>query len=134
MGITSISQVGRSYSQNFKKEKEYFDALNNETFPIERGYYLSDDDILRRHVITKVMCDFELEFEPVEKQFGIEFDKYFSLAIKGMDEFISDGLVEIKNRKLTITQMGRLLIRNIAMNFDGYLERKEDTARYSRTV
>ncbi len=134
MGITSISQVGRSYSQNLKKEKEYFDALNNETFPIERGVYLTDDDLLRRHVITKVMCDFELDFSTVEKQFGIEFDKYFSNAIKGMDEFIGDGLVEIKNRKLTVTLMGRLLIRNIAMNFDGYIERKEDTARYSRTV
>jgi hypothetical protein len=30
--------------------------------------------------------------------------------------------------------MGRLLVRNVAMNFDGYLERQEDSARYSRTV
>jgi len=134
MGITSISQIGRSYSQNNKKEKDYFDAINNETFPIERGVYLTDDDILRRHVISKIMCDFELEFKPVEKQFGIEFEKYFDSALRGMDEFIADDLVKIENRKLTITQMGRLLIRNIAMNFDGYIERKEDTARYSRTV
>ncbi len=134
MGITSISQIGRSYTQNLKKEQEYFDALNNETIPIERGVYLTDDDILRRHVITKVMCDFELDFELVDKQFGIEFEKYFNYGINGMEEFIDDGLVEIQNRRLTVTQMGRLLIRNIAMNFDGYIERKEDTARYSRTV
>ena len=134
MGITSISQIGKSYTQNLKKEREYFDALNNETVPIERGVYLTDDDILRRHVITKVMCDFELDFELVDKQFGIESEKYFANGIKGMDEFIGDGLVNIQNRRLTVTQMGRLLIRNIAMNFDGYIERKEDTARYSRTV
>lgn len=134
MGITSISQIGRSYTQNLKKEKEYFDELNDETLPIERGVYLSDDDILRRYVITKVMCDFELNFELIEKQFNIEFEKYFSHALEVMDEFIDDGLVEIKNRKLLVTQMGRLLIRNIAMNFDGYIERKEDIARYSRTV
>ena len=134
MGITSISQVGKSYTQNFKKEKEYFDSLDNETIPIERGVYLTDDDILRRHVITKVMCDFELDFGMIDKQFGIEFEKYFDNGIKGMEEFIGDGLVEIQDRKLTITEMGRLLIRNIAMNFDGYIERKEDTARYSRTV
>jgi len=134
MGITSISQIGRSYSQNLKKEHEYFDALNNETLPIERGIYLTEDDILRRHVITKVMCDFELDFSSVEKRFGIEFEKYFDVALNGMQEFIDDGLAEITNRKLVITQMGRLLIRNIAMNFDGYIERKEDQARYSRTV
>ncbi len=134
MGITSISQIGKSYSQNLKKEREYFDTLNNETLPIERGVYLTEDDILRRHVISKVMCDFELDFESVEKQFDIEFEKYFGLALNGMQEFINDGLAEITNRKLEVTQMGRLLIRNIAMNFDGYIERKEDQARYSRTV
>ena len=123
MGITSICQIGRSYSQNFKKEREYFDALNNETLPIERGVYLTEDDILR-HVITKVMCDFELDFKHVEKQFNIEFEEYFSLALNGMQEFIDDGLVEIKNNKLIVTQMGRLLIRNIAMNFDGYIEQR----------
>lgn len=134
MGITSISQIGKSYSQNLKKESDYFDALNNETFPIERGVYLTEDDILRRHVITKVMCDFELDFKSVEGQFDIEFEKYFGLALNGMQELIDDGLLEITNRKLVVTQMGRLLIRNIAMNFDGYIERKEDQARYSRTV
>ncbi|MFA7228095.1 MAG: oxygen-independent coproporphyrinogen III oxidase [Melioribacteraceae bacterium] len=134
MGITSISQVGRSYTQNMKKEREYFDSLNNETFPVERGIYLSDDDVLRRHVITKVMCDFELDFQSVEKEFNIEFENYFGTALNGMSEFIDDGLVEIKEKKLIVTQMGRLLIRNIAMSFDGYIERNEDKARYSRTV
>jgi len=134
IGITSISQVGRSYAQNVKKEKEYFDSLDNETLPIERGYYLTDDDILRRFVITRIMCDFELDFSLVEKKFNIEFEKYFGKSLEGLIEFMADGLVEIKNRKLIVTQMGRLLIRNIAMNFDGYIERKEDNARYSRTV
>ncbi len=134
MGITSISQVGKSYVQNKKREKEYFDSLNDQTLPIERGVYLSDDDVLRRHVITKVMCDFELDFASIENQFSIEFENYFGNALNGMKEFIDDGLVSLSNRKLEVTQMGRLLIRNIAMNFDGYIERKEDKARYSRTV
>lgn len=133
-GITSISQVGKSYVQNKKREKEYFDSLNDQTLPIERGVYLTDDDVLRRHVITKVMCDFELDFARIENQFSIEFENYFGYALNGMKEFIDDGLVSLSNRKLEVTQMGRLLIRNIAMNFDGYIERKEDTARYSRTV
>jgi oxygen-independent coproporphyrinogen-3 oxidase len=80
------------------------------------------------------MCDFELDFNSVESLFNINFKKYFSLALEGLNEFILDGLVEIQNNKLTVTQMGQLLIRNIAINFDGYIERKEDIARYSRTV
>ncbi len=134
MGITSISQLGRVYAQNVKKEKEYFDALNNEVLPTERGYYLTDDDLLRRYVITRVMCDFEIDFNSIDKKFNIEFEKYFERGLNQLVEFIADGLVEIKNRKLTVTEMGRLLIRNIAMCFDGYIERKEDKAKYSRTV
>lgn len=134
MGITSISQIGKCYSQNVKKEKEYFNLIEEGTFPIERGFYLSDDDLLRRHVITKVMCDFELDFESVEKQFGIEFNKYFESSLKGVAEFIDDGLIKLSDRSLEVTNMGRMLVRNIAMNFDAYLERKDSNARYSRTV
>jgi oxygen-independent coproporphyrinogen-3 oxidase len=47
---------------------------------------------------------------------------------------INDELVTVSENKIHVTEMGRLLIRNIAMNFDGYIERKEDTAKYSRTV
>ncbi len=134
LGITSISQIGRCYAQNVKKEKEYFNSLEESTFPIERGVYLTDDDLLRRYVITKVMCDFELDFDSVDKKFGIEFEKYFETGLEAMDEFIKDGLVKLEDRKLIVTGMGRLLIRNIAINFDGYIERKEDTGKYSRTV
>jgi len=62
MGITGISQLQRVYAQNYKTEKEYFTALDNETLPIVKGYRLNDDDVLRRHVIMRLMCDFELDF------------------------------------------------------------------------
>ncbi len=133
-GITSISQIGRSYSQNVKKENEYFTLLNDSRLPVERGYYLSDDDLLRRHVITKIMCDFELDFGEVEKLYPVEFEKYFAVSIEGLKEFMDDGLVKLSDRKIVITEIGRLLIRNIAMNFDKYIEQKTDKAKYSRTV
>jgi oxygen-independent coproporphyrinogen-3 oxidase len=134
MGITSIGQLADTYAQNVKKEKEYFELIDNGQLPVERGYKLNEDDLLRRHVITKVMCDFELNFDEIEKKFDINFEEYFAWGIKNLQENIDDGLVIMRDRKFEVTQMGRLLIRNIAMNFDGYIERKEDTARYSRTV
>ncbi len=134
MGITSISQFGDVYAQNVKTEKEYFDALDNSRLPVFKGYKMNEDDILRKYVIMKVMCDFELSFEEVEKKFGIEFEKYFAWGLNNLKEMIDDGLVKIENRKLTVNEMGRLLIRNVAINFDGFIERKEDTAKYSRTV
>jgi oxygen-independent coproporphyrinogen-3 oxidase len=133
-GITSISQIGRIYAQNLKTEKEYAAALNRKELPVLKGYLLNDDDILRRYVIMKLMCDFSLDFASVDKKFSIRFEDYFSWGLKKLNEMIEDNLVTIENRRLNITEMGRLLIRNVAMCFDGYLERNQDTARYSRTV
>ncbi len=134
MGITSISQFGRIYAQNHKQEKTYLAALDKGLLPTARGYTLNEDDLLRRHVITRLMCDFELDFRSVEKTFDIEFENYFSWGLGNLREMISDNLIVFGDRMFKVTPMGRLLIRNIAMNFDGYIERQEDSARYSRTV
>ena len=134
LGITGISQFGRIYSQNEKTEKKYYSALDENRLPISKGYYLNDDDVLRRKVIMKIMCDFQLDFAEIENEFGIDFEKYFAWGLKNLREMIDDDLVEIKDKKLIVKNTGRLLIRNVAMNFDGFIERNQDQMKYSRTV
>lgn len=134
MGITSISQFGRIYAQNAKTEKAYFDALDKGVPPTVKGVRLDEDDLLRRKVITDLMCNFELDFKAIEAEFDIEFGRYFKWGLQNLKEMIEDGLIWIEDDILRVTEMGRMLIRNIAINFDGYIERKEDHARYSRTV
>ncbi len=134
MGITSISQFGRIYAQNIKDEKSYFGALEKGLLPTAIGVHLNDDDLLRREVIIRLMCNFELDFLEIEDKFNIEFERYFKWGLDNLKEMIADELVLIKGRKILVTDMGRFMIRNIVMNFDGYMERKEDTAKYSRTV
>jgi oxygen-independent coproporphyrinogen-3 oxidase len=134
MGITSISQLKNVYAQNYKTEKEYYSALDNEKLPTVKGYKLTEDDHLRREVIMKLMCNFELDFSPIEEQFNIDFKKYFAWGLNNLKEMEVDDLVEISDKGFKVKNMGRMLIRNIAINFDGYIERKEDKAKYSRTV
>jgi oxygen-independent coproporphyrinogen-3 oxidase len=134
LGITSISQFGNVYSQNYKTEKEYYSALDDNKFPILRGYEMTQDDIIRKEVIMKIMCDFELDFNSIEKKFNINFEEYFKYGLNNLGDLLSDGLISLKERKISVSEMGRLLIRNVAMNFDGFLERKEDVGKYSRTV
>ncbi len=134
MGITSISQLKNVYAQNYKTEKEYYSALDNEKLPTAKGYQLSEDDHLRREVIMRLMCDFELDFKKIENQFKINFKEYFAWGLNNLKEMQADDLVEISDSGIKVKNMGRMLIRNIAINFDGYIERKEDTAKYSRTV
>jgi oxygen-independent coproporphyrinogen III oxidase len=133
-GITGISQLQNIYAQNLKTEKEYCAAIDNGILPTSKGYRLNEDDHIRRYVIMRLMCDFELDFTVVEKKFNIDFNSYFASGLTGLKDFLDEGLVKIENNLLTVTKTGQLLIRNIAMNFDGYIERKEDTGRYSKTV
>ncbi|HRI47040.1 MAG TPA: oxygen-independent coproporphyrinogen III oxidase [Ignavibacteriaceae bacterium] len=133
-GITAISQLEKVYAQSVRTEKEYYSAIDKGEIPTHKGYQLNDDDILRRYVIMKIMCDFELNMKEVGDKFGINFKEYFKFGLDNLNEMIEDELVSIDNDLISISEMGRLLIRNIAINFDGYIERKEDTARYSRTV
>jgi oxygen-independent coproporphyrinogen-3 oxidase len=134
MGITSISQLKNVYAQNYKTEKEYYSSLDNGDLPTSKGYRLTDDDHLRREVIMKLMCNFELDFKSIEDQFKIDFKKYFAWGLSNLKEMETDDLVEISDNGIKVKNMGRMLIRNIAINFDGYIERKEDTAKYYRTV
>jgi oxygen-independent coproporphyrinogen-3 oxidase len=133
-GVTSISQLKNIYAQNFKTEKEYYTAIDNETIPTAKGYRLTNDDHLRREVIMQLMCNFELKFKAIEDQFKIDFKTYFASGLNNLKEMENDELVDLTDDGIFVKDMGRLLIRNIAMNFDGYIERKEDTAKYSRTV
>ena len=134
MGVTSISQLPRVYSQNHKQEKSYYDSIDNGLIPIARGYSMNEDDIIRRKVVMNLMCHFVLEFQSIEDEFGIDFNKYFAWGLENLKEFAGDGLVTMDDNKIVVTEIGRLMIRTIAMNFDGYIERQVDKTKYSRTV
>jgi oxygen-independent coproporphyrinogen-3 oxidase len=134
MGITSISQLKNIYAQNYKTEKEYYKSLDDGIIPTAKGYRLTEDDHIRHDVIMRLMCNFELDFKSVEDTFNIDFKEYFKWGLSNLKEMEEDKLIIMNDDGIIVKDMGRLLIRNIAMNFDGYIERKEDKAKYSRTV
>ena len=134
-GVSGIGMLSDLYIQNYKTFKEYYACLDEGTLPIMRGIVLNEDDRLRREVITELMCNFKLEKKPVEEKYGIHFDRYFAEAFKALKSFEADNLIDLKEDALIITESGRLLIRNIAMNFDAYLQKKDDNKPdFSRTV
>jgi oxygen-independent coproporphyrinogen III oxidase len=134
-GITSIGMLSDLYIQNFKKFPEYYEAIDNGRLPVMRGIRLNEDDLLRRDVITRLMCNFQLEKKAIELQYGINFNNYFEHALKSLETFQEDGLVKLETDHIRVLPAGRLLIRNIAMNFDAYLMKKEkNKPKFSRTV
>ncbi|MBS0308437.1 MAG: oxygen-independent coproporphyrinogen III oxidase, partial [Proteobacteria bacterium] len=138
-GVSAIGAVGATYSQNVKTLDAYYDRLDNNELPIERGIKLSMDDILRRFIIQMLMCNFELSIASIEQGYPITFAQYFAAELTSLREMERDGLLVIEPDWLTVTQKGRLLIRNICMAFDRYLAAAPKTIRiepqrYSKTI
>ncbi len=136
IGATSISQLQRAYSQNVKTDQEYIQLIAQNKFPVERGILLTHDDLLRRKVITELMCNNVVYKKRIEEEFDIEFDQYFRDSIRKLQEFIQDGLLTLQDDKIQVEQTGRLVVRNIAMAFDAYIEEdlRKQKQMYSRTV
>jgi oxygen-independent coproporphyrinogen-3 oxidase len=134
LGATSISQVGNCYVQNKHELPDYYQMIEEGRIPTWRGYELNSEDILRRHIITRIMCDFELTFADVEKEFDVDFKKNFALELSELEPMTKDNLLTISDEGLVVSDLGRILIRNIAMVFDTYLRKPEKEMRFSKTI
>ncbi len=139
VGISSIGDVQGAFVQNVKKLSTYNAAIDAGRFPVERGYALTEDDTLRRHVITEIMCNARLDTADVERRFGLPFATAFAtemaeLTAKG--GLVDDGLVELSPGWIRLTPLGRRFVRNVAMVFDRHLRETKASERpvFSRTV
>jgi len=133
MGITSIGQVANSYSQNVKDLESYYEQIDKGQLPVYRGVELSNDDILRREVISQLICHFSLSFSDIEKKFDLDFHEYFSTELESLQQFCEDELITITTDQIEVLPKGRLLIRNICMEFDFYL-RQSNSQRFSKVI
>jgi len=120
-GISAISAVGATYSQNVKTLDEYYEHIEQNELPIARGIKLSMDDLLRRIIIQMLMCNFELSVSSIELAYPISFHTYFASELEKLRELEQNGLLTIDDEWISVTLKGRLLIRNICMVFDRYL-------------
>ncbi|CAA6819181.1 MAG: Coproporphyrinogen III oxidase, oxygen-independent (EC [uncultured Thiotrichaceae bacterium] len=134
MGVSAISNINNSYSQNAKDLDAYYAGLDNNDLPIIRGYRLNEDDLIRREIIQQLSCQFELDFKPVEDKFGIQIKEYFASELEQLALMGGDDLLALQEDSIQITPKGRLLIRNICMVFDAYLKTQQSNQRFSKTI
>jgi oxygen-independent coproporphyrinogen III oxidase len=141
-GVSAISAVASTYSQNVKTLDAYYDAIDKNELPIVRGIRLNMDDVLRRLIIQRLMCNFELSIASIETAYPITFTSYFERELESLHQLEQDGLLVLDGEWLNVTTRGRLLIRNICMVFDRHLQTAPQPAgtpvaaplRYSKTI
>jgi len=135
IGLTSIGEGEKYYAQNTKDMKVYENSIENGKLPFERGIALSDDDYIRKAVIMELMANFSIDIARVEATHNINFSEYFADAIESLQEFIDANLVTLSKDKLKVSETGTLLIRNIAMPFDAYMQKYSGSKKsFSKTV
>ena len=133
LGLSAIGKVGNSYVQNLRTLDEYYACLDQDMLPVEKGFDLNQDDLIRRQIIMDMMCSTGVDFESVENQYGISFRDYFANELQTMDAYASEGLVGVTDNAIRVLPKGRLFVRAFGMAFDGYLA-KQTAAKYSRLI
>jgi len=137
LGVSAISHIGDSYSQNPRDLPGWEIAIDQERLPVWRGIALTFDDVLRTDVIQSVMCHGTIDIAAVEHRFDIDFASYFAESLSRLQQLADDGLLILEDARISATSRGRFLLRIIAMCFDRYLQlptSSDVTARYSKAI
>ena len=98
VGVSGIGDVRGAFAQNEKKLSRYYEVLDEGRFPVERGYALDRDDLIRRETITRLMCNLWLDTKAIEREFGIDFAEYFApelTALAAPEGPVAHGFVTI---------------------------------------
>ena len=134
LGVSAIGRVGPIYGQNAKTLDDYYDHLNQGRLPVVRGLALSRDDLLRRTVIMSLMCQGQLQFEPVEQAYLIDFRAYFASELEALRELVGQGLVTVTDSDIQVTPSGWFFLGAVAMVFDRYLQADRNRERFSKII
>jgi oxygen-independent coproporphyrinogen III oxidase len=137
-GSSAISFAQNRYFQNTRDLKGYLSSVAADAIPLidNASHTLDTNDQVRHFVIMKsVMSDLAIDKDAVERRFGVVFDDYFAPELTQLEEMEREGLVEgSAGRRVTVTPLGCIFIRNIARVFDGYFAARQPSQSKLRVV
>ena len=117
LGVSAISDHGNAYTQNEKHLSTYLQALEEGRLPVARTHVQDEEDLRLGHHIRELMCNFETRCNPSPD------------ILEHLREPLNDGLVEVADGRVSVTEKGKPYIRNICMAFDAYLWKNSPNTR-----
>ena len=131
LGASSISRTPHGYSQNAPSAGEYARRIEAEGMAVTRGLELGDDDVIRAHVIERLMCDLRFDGRSLYERFGLSAMPLIAEA-RAICAEDHDGLLEATDTGFMVTPKGRPFTRSVAAKFDAFLNGAR--ARHSQAV
>lgn len=134
MGVTAISEGHDFYAQNFKDLNAYEKHLDAGELPTERGVQLLFDDVLRKEVIMSLMNNNRVFVRQIEEKFGVIFERYFEKELDALQIFVKNDLIFVTPDEILVTDLGKIIIRNIAMTFDARTKTTQNDNKFSKSI
>jgi len=134
LGVSGIGGIGNMFAQNSITTMEYEEIIERGELPIKKGLLIDDDDLLRAAVIQDLMCYDSLSFDDFGAKHNVDFREYFASEIEKLDVLAKDDLIILSDAGIEITPRGRLLLRNIELTFDRYIDLEENDNRFSKAI
>jgi oxygen-independent coproporphyrinogen III oxidase len=131
VGASAIGSLGDTVIQNAVPLRDYDAAIRSGKLAVAKGIRLSADDFLRRDLIERLMCDMRVDVAAVCSRHGVD-PSTLRQEYAGLTALIGDGLVELAGDRITVTELGRPLVRSVCAVFDRYLNPTAD--RHSQAV
>lgn len=129
LGMSAISDSWYAFAQSNKSVEEYQKLVEDGIIPVVKGHILNEEDLIVRQHILNLMCRLETSWD-LQTSFP-EIEN----ALESLKEMEADGLVEISENTIKITDKGRAFTRNVAMTFDlRMLRNKPETRIFSMTI
>jgi len=120
-GVSSISQLEKGYAQNIKSVKGYIESINSGHLPIDKGYLLTENEIIVREVINQLMCNTHINWKELADRLNISetvVKNAITYDCTELKKFEDDGILLLTEEGLEMTESGTLFIRNVAASFD----------------
>ncbi|MEN3931648.1 oxygen-independent coproporphyrinogen III oxidase [Microvirga sp. W0021] len=130
-GTSAIGFLPQGYVQNASSTVVYRDAIKEGNLATARGIAISQDDIQRRSIIERLMCDFEIDIDAFTKANGLPANSYDD-ELERLHPLVTDGIVVMDGRYIQVTAGARPLVRLVCAVFDRYFQSKQ--GQYSKAL
>lgn len=132
-GASAIGSMPQGYVINESAVPAYKRLIRAGMFATCRGIILSQCDFLRRAIIERLMCDMAVDLDVIAARFGLDSNStMFIHELNALAELEADGIIVRDGQTISVTPVGRPLVRVVCAVFDRYLQ--IGTHKHSRAV
>lgn len=130
LGISSISDSWHCFAQNTKSIREYKELISEGQLPIKKGHQLTQEELVVRKHILNLMCHFNTQWEA-----GDFFSTIVKRSANKLTEMEQERLLHLNETSLSISELGKIFVRNICMLLDPkLLDSSQKGNLFSKTI